>query len=61
MSPYPINEIDGDRSEMPERKKIEEILFETCGILNNVNSKLIKLSKIHNKIKYSHDKNETEE
>ncbi|EGR28209.1 hypothetical protein IMG5_181380 [Ichthyophthirius multifiliis] len=61
MSPYPINEIDGDRSEMPERRKMDDILFQTCGLLNQVNSKLIQLTKVSNKVKFSHDKQESEE
>lgn len=56
MSPYPTNELDGDKSDIPENKSFDEILFNTCNLLNNVNSKLIELTKLNNNIKYSTEK-----
>ncbi|KAL4511644.1 hypothetical protein ABPG72_012489 [Tetrahymena utriculariae] len=60
MSPYPISDIDGDKSEMPDRLNFDDILLNTCSLLNNVNSKLIELNRHNNNVRFTSDKQEAE-
>lgn len=43
MSPFPNDDIDGDKSEIPERPNFDELLYKTCGLFNSVNAKLLEL------------------
>lgn len=60
MSPFPVNEVDGDKSEIPERKPFDELLLNSCGLFNTINSRLLKFVSLNNVIKYSNDPLEIE-
>jgi hypothetical protein len=49
MSPNPVNQADGDNTEIPNQKiDMKEFLFDVGALLNNVTAQIIESGKLLN-------------
>lgn len=53
MSPSPVNQVDGDSTDIPNQKiDMKEFLFDIGSLLNSVNAEIINAGKLLNTNRY---------